>query len=150
MHPALHSPAGPDKGKGRAAYFPEQLASPGVSNGVGHPSTPVVSGNIGSAVPGASRTANRQNIGGLQVESRYAFLEAAHVPLLTVDARYSGVDTLDEPVTTTIVCRHFNTPTLLTALVGSRPSLYLYKARSSLVSEKVIRKRSFEVIQLYV
>ncbi|KAG6845463.1 hypothetical protein H0H87_008823 [Tephrocybe sp. NHM501043] len=79
-HPGLASPL--DKGKGKARE-PEQLAQP--SNTPGGPSSPVLSGNIGSSANGAARSA-RQTVGGVQVETRY-----------------SGVDTLDEPVTTTIV-----------------------------------------------
>ncbi|KAG6910823.1 hypothetical protein DXG01_007138 [Tephrocybe rancida] len=78
-HPGMASPL--DKGKGRARE-PEQLAPP--SNGAGA-SSPVLSGNIGSSVNGPARS-SRQTVGGVQVETRY-----------------SGVDTLDEPVMTTIV-----------------------------------------------
>ncbi|KAG5646958.1 hypothetical protein DXG03_001681 [Asterophora parasitica] len=62
-HPGLASP--PDKGKARARE-PEQLAPP--SNGA-RGSSPVLSGNIGSSANGARPS--RQNIGGLQVETRY-------------------------------------------------------------------------------
>ncbi|KAF5326751.1 hypothetical protein D9619_004412 [Psilocybe cf. subviscida] len=81
-HPGMTSPLSLDKGKGRATYMPEQLAPPGTS--VPQVSSPVVSGNIGSSSQGSSRPA-RQTVGGLQVETRF-----------------SGGDTLDEPVTTTI------------------------------------------------
>jgi len=66
------------KGKARA---PEQLApSSGTPNAAG------VSGNIGSTSGGATApTGSRRTVGGVQVETRY-----------------SGVDTLDEPVMTTI------------------------------------------------
>ncbi|KAG1744101.1 Yip1-domain-containing protein [Suillus paluster] len=66
-----------DKGKSRE---PEQLARPSET-----PSpNPNVSGNIGSnGAPSSS--SNRQTVGGIRVETRY-----------------SGVDTLDEPVTATI------------------------------------------------
>ncbi|KAK0223316.1 hypothetical protein IW262DRAFT_1365860 [Armillaria fumosa] len=81
-HPSMQSPQIPDKGKGRARE-PDQLALPS-SNG--RVSSPVLSGNIGSSVSGgASRSGARQTVGGINVETRY-----------------SGVDTLDEPVLTTI------------------------------------------------
>ncbi|KAI0690161.1 Yip1-domain-containing protein [Cytidiella melzeri] len=68
-----------DKGKGRAT---EQLAAPtGVA---GPPRTPTLSGNIGSTPSGAPKP-SRKIVGGVQVESRY-----------------TGIDTLDEPVTATI------------------------------------------------
>ncbi|KAL0954507.1 hypothetical protein HGRIS_003474 [Hohenbuehelia grisea] len=70
----------PDKGKGRA--HEEQLAPP---SGTAAPSSPRLSGNIGSTPQGAPRSA-RRTIGGVQVENRY-----------------TGVDTLDEPVSTTIL-----------------------------------------------
>ncbi|KAF8239730.1 Yip1-domain-containing protein [Tricholoma matsutake] len=70
----------PDKGKGRA-HAPEQLAPP--SNNAGA-SSPVLSGRIGGPANGAPPT-TRQTVGGVQVETRY-----------------TGADTLDEPVTTTI------------------------------------------------
>ncbi|KAF5381964.1 hypothetical protein D9615_004415 [Tricholomella constricta] len=77
-HPGLASPT--DKGKARARE-PEQLAPP---SSAARGTSSVLSGNIGSSVNGATRP-SRQTVGGLQVETRY-----------------SGVDTLDEPVTTTI------------------------------------------------
>ncbi|KAG5651921.1 hypothetical protein H0H81_006936 [Sphagnurus paluster] len=77
-HPVLASPVG-DKGKARARE-PEVLAPPTSGRG----GSPALSGNIGSSADGAARPA-RQTVGGLQVETRY-----------------SGIDTLDEPVTTTI------------------------------------------------
>jgi hypothetical protein len=76
-HPSLgtgNSTPAPDKGKSRAQ---DQLAPPS-SNG---PAT-AVSGNIGSS---SGSRPTRHMIGGVQVETRY-----------------SGSDTLDEPVTTTI------------------------------------------------
>ncbi|KAI0775165.1 Yip1-domain-containing protein [Trametes elegans] len=82
-HPGLASdptsPAVADKGKARA---PEQLAPPSGSGAA------AVSGNIGTPVSGAApggQHANRRLVGGVQVETRY-----------------TGVDTLDEPVATTI------------------------------------------------
>ncbi|KAK0469679.1 uncharacterized protein EV420DRAFT_56344 [Desarmillaria tabescens] len=81
-HPSMQSPQTSDKGKGRARE-PDQLAAP--SNN-GRISSPVLSGNIGSSANGgAPRSGARQTIGGIRVETRY-----------------SGVDTLDEPVLTTI------------------------------------------------
>ncbi|KAI0001485.1 hypothetical protein BJV74DRAFT_765968, partial [Russula compacta] len=66
--------ATPDKGKARAS---ENLPSPG-------PPPPVVSGSI-NAQGNAPRSSARQSFGGVRVETRYG-----------------GIDTLDEPVTTTI------------------------------------------------
>ncbi|KAF9484399.1 Yip1-domain-containing protein [Pholiota conissans] len=82
-HPGLAQSPTVDKGKSRATYIPDQLAPPSASNG--RPMSPVVSGNIGSSAQGAARSPNRQTLGGVQIETRY-----------------SGGDTLDEPVTTTI------------------------------------------------
>lgn len=85
----VQQPSVQDKGKGRAQFVPEQLAPPPTASKAGRPVSPTVSGNIGSSSSssqGASRTANRQLVGGVQVETRY-----------------SGVDTLDEPVSKTIV-----------------------------------------------
>ncbi|KAI0367812.1 Yip1-domain-containing protein [Pilatotrama ljubarskyi] len=82
-HPGLasspHSLGAPDKGKTRA---PEQLAPPSGSGAAG------VSGNIGTPVNGSAaggQQSNRRMVGGVRVETRY-----------------TGVDTLDEPVTATI------------------------------------------------
>ncbi|PCH36150.1 Yip1-domain-containing protein [Wolfiporia cocos MD-104 SS10] len=77
-HPTLASPQSADsaKGKGRAQ---EQLAAPSGA----YPGTPV-SGNIGGATSGGPKPA-RSTVGGVQVEMRY-----------------TGIDTLDEPVSTTI------------------------------------------------
>jgi len=85
--PAFSRPALPsngsissnNKGKSRA---PEQLAPPGT--GSGGLSSPQLSGNIGSSSGTAGR-GPRRTVGGVRVETRY-----------------SGVDTLDEPVMTTI------------------------------------------------
>ncbi|KAJ7104063.1 hypothetical protein B0H15DRAFT_808287 [Mycena belliarum] len=77
-HPTLpQSPVPPSKGKGRARE-PEQLAPPSSANGRASPS---LSGNIGSGAPRPARS----TVGGVQVERRF-----------------SGGDTLDEPVSTTI------------------------------------------------
>ncbi|KAI0787606.1 Yip1-domain-containing protein [Fomes fomentarius] len=77
-HPGLVSnpqSPNPDKGKARAS---EQLAPPSGSASV--------SGNIGTAVNGSTpQQANRRTVGGVRVETRY-----------------TGADTLDEPITTTI------------------------------------------------
>ncbi|EDR08706.1 uncharacterized protein LACBIDRAFT_297176 [Laccaria bicolor S238N-H82] len=86
-HPALASAQSPppltNKGKGRARFEPEQLAP---SSANGRPGTSGLSGNIGSSSPQATgRAATRQTIGGVRVETRF-----------------SGGDTLDEPVTATI------------------------------------------------
>ncbi|CAA7267075.1 unnamed protein product [Cyclocybe aegerita] len=81
-HPGMaQSPAPQDKGKGRASFVPEQLAPPSATPA--GPSVPALSGNIGSSSQPARP--NRQTVGGLQVETRY-----------------SGQDTLDEPITETI------------------------------------------------
>ncbi|KAI0925808.1 hypothetical protein AcW1_008141 [Taiwanofungus camphoratus] len=77
-HPSLGAPTSPSaagKGKARA---PEQLAGPEGSSG------DPVSGNIGSVANGGPRPARRA-VGGVLVETRY-----------------TGIDTLDEPVSTTI------------------------------------------------
>jgi len=84
-HPSMSTVNTPapnvSKGKGRA---PDQLATPtGHGSGNGNVSSPRLSGNIGSSSQAARPT--RHSVGGVQVESRY-----------------SGVDTLDEPVLTTI------------------------------------------------
>ncbi|EKM58334.1 uncharacterized protein PHACADRAFT_252582 [Phanerochaete carnosa HHB-10118-sp] len=76
--PVTPTSAVSDKGKSRAT---EQLAT--LSEGSQHPRTPL-SGNIGSVPNGAPQSA-RQTVGGVRVETRQ-----------------TGVDTLDEPVTTTI------------------------------------------------
>ncbi len=62
--PSMASPV-PDKGKGRARES-EQLAPPSVNGG---PSSPQLSGNIGSSPGGPPRSA-RQMVGGMQVETR--------------------------------------------------------------------------------
>ncbi|KAJ3930545.1 MAG: hypothetical protein NXY57DRAFT_1011608 [Lentinula lateritia] len=77
-HPGMPQLPQSDKGKNRARE-PEQL---GMSSANGNSSVPL-SGNIGSS-SGPQRPA-RQTIGGIQVETRY-----------------TGVDTLDEPVSQTI------------------------------------------------
>ena len=63
-HPALATATIPDKGKSRAQPEPEQLAPPSSRLG------PAVSGNIGSSSQTTSRPANRQTVGGVQVETR--------------------------------------------------------------------------------
>lgn len=97
-HPGLvPSPTVPlqDKGKARA---PEQLAHPSGS--------PSISGNIGTPLNGSAPSSNRRSLGGVQVETR-CVLALAHVlavrVLLISGCRYTGVDTLDEPIMTTIV-----------------------------------------------
>ncbi|KAG6334413.1 hypothetical protein ID866_4682, partial [Astraeus odoratus] len=70
-------PGTADKGKGRA---PEHAPAPAGNIS----STPAVSGNIGSS--NGSNKPNRQTVGGIRVETRY-----------------SGEDTLDEPITATIM-----------------------------------------------
>lgn len=74
-HPALApSPNPSNQDKGKGRAG-DQLAPPGT-----------LSGNIGASAGGPSQN-TRTTVGGLQVESRYG-----------------GVDTLDEPILTTIVC----------------------------------------------
>jgi len=77
-HPTMRPSTPPlNKGKSRA---PEQLALPAGSTPPNQ-----LSGNIGTPIGGASR-GPRRNFGGIQVESRSG-----------------GIDTLDEPIATTIV-----------------------------------------------
>jgi hypothetical protein len=64
-NPALATPTIPDKGKSRAHPEPEQLAPPSSRL------VPAVSGNIGSSSQTTSRPANRQTVGGMQVETRW-------------------------------------------------------------------------------
>lgn len=64
-HPTLATSTIPDKGKGRALPETEQLGPPSTSNV--RPISAAVSGNIGQNTP---RPANRQTIGGMQVETR--------------------------------------------------------------------------------
>lgn len=69
--------------------------------------------------------------------------------------RYTGVDTLDEPVTTTIVstysqlslndAMHMDDIELLAEIAGPRSSLHLLKTRSSAVPSKKPRSRSTQV-----
>jgi len=78
--PASRAPLSANtKGKGRAIPSP---LGPGTGTGTG---TAAPTGNIGSSSNGAARQNDRRWIGGVQVETRY-----------------SGVDTLDEPITTTM------------------------------------------------
>ncbi|KAF9443757.1 Yip1-domain-containing protein [Macrolepiota fuliginosa MF-IS2] len=81
-HPTLaQTNQNADKGKARARE-PEQLAPP---SGNIQSGSAGLSGNIGSASPNTQHASSRQTVGGLRVETRH-----------------TGVDTLDEPVTTTI------------------------------------------------
>ena len=87
--------ATPDKGKGRA---PQNLASPGLP-------PPAVSGNIGTS-GNAPRSSTRQSFGGVNVETRYAFSRPPYCGFSFSHKNptsYAGVDTLDEPITATIV-----------------------------------------------
>jgi protein YIPF6 len=94
-------PPPPDKGKGRA-HAQEQLAPP--SNNAGT-SSPVLSGRIGAPLNGAPPP-TRQTVGGVQVETRCVLWFQFFLMLLgSFACRYAGADTLDEPVTTTIVRR---------------------------------------------
>ncbi|KAK2460967.1 hypothetical protein APHAL10511_007437 [Amanita phalloides] len=78
-HPTL-AQAPPDKGKGRA----QEHDPLGTSNANGGTANTSLSGNIGSSQDSNPR-ATTQTIGGVRVETRY-----------------SGLDTLDEPITKTI------------------------------------------------
>lgn len=98
-HPSLATPLSPhsNKGKGRA---PEQLGPAPAAN---LPSSPV-SGNIGS-VPNAGPRPTRSTVGGVQVEMRLVVFElmiSSPCSWHTLSS-HTGVDTLDEPVSTTIV-----------------------------------------------
>ncbi|KIK10181.1 hypothetical protein K443DRAFT_670807 [Laccaria amethystina LaAM-08-1] len=107
-HPALASPQSPppltNKGKGRARFEPEQLAP----SANGRPGTSGLSGNIGSVSSQGTtgKGATRQTIGGVRVETRF-----------------SGGDTLDEPVTATIARDLFS--------IYSKLVQVLYPRRSS-------------------
>lgn len=87
-----------DKGKAKARE-PEQLAPP---NGNFQSGSTGLSGNIGSANPNAP---SRDTVGGLRVETRCGFLfKLSRVLKYLRSHRFSSIDTLDEPVTTTLVC----------------------------------------------
>ncbi len=93
----------------------------------GRASSPVLSGNIGSSASGgASRSGARQTVGGIKVETRYV-AQFKYSIMFSVIFRYSGVDTLDEPVLTTIVsscgCFCFR---LFTMLLQARDLLSIY------------------------
>ncbi|KAG0692800.1 hypothetical protein DFH29DRAFT_860611, partial [Suillus ampliporus] len=92
---SVPSPAA-DKGKSRE---PEQSVKPPVTSSPNQN----MSGNIGSS--GAPSSANRQTVGGIRVETRY-----------------SGVDTLDEPVTATIARDLFSIYTKLIHVLYPRKS----------------------------
>lgn len=101
---ADRSPTTPSgAGKARAN---EQLGAPG---GAGLQSP--LSGNIGSSngSPSGARQSSRTTVGGVRVETRYVF--CGHHGTVTQTFfinRYTGVDTLDEPVTTTIVSTSYS------------------------------------------
>ena len=96
--PASRAPLSANtKGKGRAIPSP---LGPGTGTGTG---TAAPTGNIGSSSNGAARQNDRRWIGGVQVETR-CVISFLYNELATNDRyRYSGVDTLDEPITTTMV-----------------------------------------------
>ena len=97
-HPALATATIPDKGKSRAQPEPEQLAPPSSRPG------PAVSGNIGSSSRATSRPANRQTVGGMQVETRCVLIVyEKNEKTYAQGARFSTADTLDEPIVKTIV-----------------------------------------------
>lgn len=68
-HPGFSQSPVADKGKSRATFIPDQLASATASNARPQPS-PAVSGNIGTTSQGTTRTTNRQTLGGVQIETR--------------------------------------------------------------------------------
>ncbi|EIN09889.1 Yip1-domain-containing protein [Punctularia strigosozonata HHB-11173 SS5] len=82
-HPTIPSSPQPQQDKGKARAQPEQLAPPGTMGG----QSPGLSGNImsGSGAGSGPPRPDRQTIGGVRVETRYA-----------------GADTLDEPISATI------------------------------------------------
>ncbi|KAJ3893256.1 hypothetical protein GG344DRAFT_87265 [Lentinula edodes] len=94
-HPGMPQLPQSDKGKNRARE-PEHLGMPSAN---GNNSVPL-SGNIGSS-SGPQRPA-RQTIGGIQVETRYASSKSFAIPSKYIYSSYTGVDTLDEPVSQTI------------------------------------------------
>ncbi|POW01015.1 hypothetical protein PSHT_12737 [Puccinia striiformis] len=101
------NPTGKSNQKGKTKAYPP--AAP--------PSRPTVSGQIGStstANPSNTRQSSRKNFGGIMTESRYG----------------SGINTLDEPISETIMRD-------LTA-IGSKMVLILYPAGSS-SSKAVLR-----------
>ena len=116
--PSPHSP-GQDKGKARA---PEQLAPPGSSS---------LSGNIGTPVNGsAPPPSNRRSVGGVQVETRYV-LQTLMIRRHESDGEragsYTGTDTLDEPIATTIVSYSTSAPTRVAhAICQGRDLLSIY------------------------
>jgi hypothetical protein len=95
------------KGKGRA--IPSPLGT-GNGNGTGTGTTAPgatqnpLAGNIGSSSNGAARQSDRRWIGGVQVETRCVISLLDNELAANDRHRYSGVDTLDEPITTTMVC----------------------------------------------
>ena len=142
-HPALATATIPDKGKSRAQPEPEQLAPPSSRLG------PAVSGNIGSSSQTTSRPANRQTLGGLQVETRcvlfvYEKNEMAYVQ----GARFSTADTLDEPIVKTIVRFSVSLDGLIILnyhSIGPRFVLHLLQTCSSSVSSTHKRPWSSQV-----
>ncbi|KAG2017782.1 hypothetical protein CC2G_007263 [Coprinopsis cinerea AmutBmut pab1-1] len=100
MAPTSANPV--DKGKARAAYEPEQLAPPSAG---GRSNSQTLSGNIGSSSQASGQRADRQTIGGVRVETRY-----------------TGADTLDEPVSKTIARDLFSIYTKLVQVLYPRRS----------------------------
>lgn len=92
--PGLPSPT-IDKGKLRA---PDPVAQTSSTSAPAQG----ISGNIGNSnVPNKPA---RQTVGGIRVETRYVSLVSmSYSNRNSLGYRYTGVDTLDEPVTTTIV-----------------------------------------------
>jgi hypothetical protein len=67
---------------------------------------PALSGNIGSLGGTSTQgypSSTRQEYGGVRVETRYAYSRLLESLATKHFYRYSGIDTLDEPVTATIV-----------------------------------------------
>lgn len=136
-----------DKGKGRAT---EQLASP----------TPGLSGNIGSGsgngAAGSTPNARRQAIGGVRVETRYVSFHVYEVGDMLKIVGYSsgGIDTLDEPITTTLVCRSNSSPQRCTLMVdyctGPRLDIDIQQAHPSAISPAQRRSaRSLKVRETF-
>ena len=106
-----------DKGKGRAqdTLLSSPAAAAAAPNGTGSSSSSSpLAGNIGSPANGTTPKADRRTVGGVRVETRCVAtydipLPASVLPyarniiLLTLSSRSTGVDTLDEPVSATIV-----------------------------------------------
>lgn len=115
-----------DKGKGKA-HEPEQLAPP---SNVGGPPSSGLSGNIGSSVDG-TMASSRQTVGGLRVETRYAFSTTTRLSIspkaeTLVLTRWTNLYQK-------LLCVHLANiqEECIDAHAGSRPFLHLREAGSS-------------------